>query len=82
MGRVFVEHLTGKAYCCKYCRTHLAKVDELLSKVGLQNTHRCGMKACHPSKPAFCAMSTSSSSPKRMTENNAGLTQVRGYIQA
>eukprot|EP00882_Tetradesmus_deserticola_P001650 GHRQ01001777.1.p3 GENE.GHRQ01001777.1~~GHRQ01001777.1.p3 ORF type:complete len:144 (+),score=33.89 GHRQ01001777.1:73-504(+) len=32
MGRVFVEHITGKAYCCKYCHTHLAKVEELLSK--------------------------------------------------
>eukprot|EP00879_Flechtneria_rotunda_P025080 GHRR01026625.1.p1 GENE.GHRR01026625.1~~GHRR01026625.1.p1 ORF type:complete len:164 (-),score=12.99 GHRR01026625.1:857-1348(-) len=33
MGIIFVEYLEGQAYSCRHCRTHLAKVDELLSKV-------------------------------------------------
>eukprot|EP00775_Hariotina_reticulata_P009970 gene9970-10124_t len=32
MGRICIEYLEGKAYCCKHCHAHLAKCDQLLSK--------------------------------------------------
>ncbi|EPS67581.1 hypothetical protein M569_07194 [Genlisea aurea] len=38
MGRVFVTYLEGRKYSCKYCRTHLASADAVLSK-GFQCQH-------------------------------------------
>ena len=34
MGRLFIEPLEGRVYCCGCCGAHLARVDELVSKVG------------------------------------------------
>jgi hypothetical protein len=59
MGRVFVEHLSGKAYCCKYCHTHLAKVDELLSKVSIAANAPNADSGLPLSLPAVCVTSTS-----------------------
>lgn len=33
MGRVFVVVLEGRAYECKFCKTHLALADDLVSRV-------------------------------------------------
>jgi hypothetical protein len=33
MGRLFICYLEGRVYSCKACKAHLAKVDELVSKV-------------------------------------------------
>ena len=33
MGRLFLQHLEGRAYSCRICKSHLALVDELVSKV-------------------------------------------------
>ncbi|CAO2825661.1 unnamed protein product [Amaranthus hypochondriacus] len=32
MGRLFVVNLEGKIYSCKYCRTHLALTEDIVSK--------------------------------------------------
>ncbi|KAL1821546.1 hypothetical protein DCAR_0417968 [Daucus carota subsp. sativus] len=32
MGRIFVVELEGRAYRCKFCKTHLALVDDIVSK--------------------------------------------------
>ncbi|XP_073225220.1 protein yippee-like isoform X2 [Cicer arietinum] len=32
MGRLFVINLEGKIYTCKYCRTHLALYEDIVSK--------------------------------------------------
>ncbi|KAK9785598.1 hypothetical protein WJX73_005766 [Symbiochloris irregularis] len=32
MGRLYLEYLEGRLYCCKYCGSHLATCDELVSK--------------------------------------------------
>ncbi|KAK7335129.1 hypothetical protein VNO80_26903 [Phaseolus coccineus] len=32
MGRVFVMELEGRSYRCKFCRTHLALADDLISR--------------------------------------------------
>ncbi|RDX88346.1 Protein yippee-like [Mucuna pruriens] len=32
MGRIFVVELEGRSYRCKFCRTHLALADDLISK--------------------------------------------------
>jgi hypothetical protein len=56
MGRVFVEHLSGKAYCCKYCHTHLAKVEELLSKVGKAAKAPGADSVLPRSLPAVCVL--------------------------
>ncbi|KAL0052288.1 hypothetical protein WJX82_011400 [Trebouxia sp. C0006] len=32
MGRLFIEPLEGRVYCCGCCGAHLASVDELVSK--------------------------------------------------
>ncbi|GMI63636.1 hypothetical protein like AT5G53940 [Hibiscus trionum] len=32
MGRVFVVELDGRFYRCKFCRTHLALLDDLVSR--------------------------------------------------
>ncbi|XP_027344432.1 protein yippee-like At5g53940 isoform X2 [Abrus precatorius] len=32
MGRVFVVELEGRSYRCKFCRTHLALADDLISQ--------------------------------------------------
>ncbi|EPS57708.1 hypothetical protein M569_17109, partial [Genlisea aurea] len=32
MGRVFAITLEGKSYSCRYCRTHLALIDDVVSK--------------------------------------------------
>ncbi|XP_027330788.1 protein yippee-like [Abrus precatorius] len=32
MGRLFVTHLEGKIYSCKYCRTHIALSEDIVSK--------------------------------------------------
>ncbi|KAF9666748.1 hypothetical protein SADUNF_Sadunf16G0261000 [Salix dunnii] len=32
MGRIFVVELEGRSYRCKFCGTHLAHPDELVSK--------------------------------------------------
>ncbi|KAI4383965.1 hypothetical protein MLD38_009742 [Melastoma candidum] len=32
MGRVFVVTLEGKIYSCKYCKTHLALCEDIVSK--------------------------------------------------
>ncbi|CAM8910346.1 unnamed protein product [Rhodiola kirilowii] len=32
MGRVFVVHLEGRVYSCKFCKTHLASCDDIVSK--------------------------------------------------
>ncbi|XP_008243868.1 PREDICTED: protein yippee-like [Prunus mume] len=32
MGRLFAISLEGKIYSCKHCKTHLALVDDILSK--------------------------------------------------
>ncbi|XP_021890287.1 protein yippee-like At5g53940 isoform X2 [Carica papaya] len=32
MGRVFVVELEGRSYRCKFCRTHLALPDDLVSR--------------------------------------------------
>ncbi|KAK8622704.1 hypothetical protein V6N13_117609 [Hibiscus sabdariffa] len=32
MGRIFVVELDGRSYRCKFCRTHLALPDDLVSK--------------------------------------------------
>lgn len=83
MGRVFVEHLSGKAYCCKYCRTHLAKVEELLSKVRSSTTcARCGFQASHSANlPSTCLVPAI---PDLNDQNDAnwGLPAVIGAPQA
>ena len=33
MGRLFLSYLDGRVYCCRLCKTHLARLDELISKV-------------------------------------------------
>ena len=33
MGRLFVINLEGKIYSCRYCRTHLALYEDIVSKV-------------------------------------------------
>jgi hypothetical protein len=33
MGRVFVVELEGRSYRCKFCKTHLALSDDLVSRV-------------------------------------------------
>lgn len=33
MGRIFVVDLEGRSYRCKFCKTHLALADELVSRV-------------------------------------------------
>ncbi|KAA3467681.1 protein yippee-like isoform X5 [Gossypium australe] len=33
MGRIFVVELDGRSYRCKFCRTHLALPDDLVSRV-------------------------------------------------
>ncbi|GER37958.1 protein yippee-like [Striga asiatica] len=39
MGRLFLIHLEGNnKYCCKYCRSHLALVDDIVSK-SFQSRH-------------------------------------------
>ncbi|CAM6106338.1 unnamed protein product [Calypogeia fissa] len=32
MGRLYLTQLDGRIYSCKYCHSHLAKLDELVSK--------------------------------------------------
>ncbi|KAI4321846.1 hypothetical protein MLD38_035179 [Melastoma candidum] len=32
MGRIFVVELEGRSYRCKFCKTHLALADDLISK--------------------------------------------------
>ncbi|KAK2638953.1 hypothetical protein Ddye_026748 [Dipteronia dyeriana] len=32
MGRIFVVELDGRSYRCKFCRTHLALPDDLISR--------------------------------------------------
>eukprot|EP00270_Netrium_digitus_P019974 TRINITY_DN804_c0_g1_i3.p1 TRINITY_DN804_c0_g1~~TRINITY_DN804_c0_g1_i3.p1 ORF type:complete len:125 (+),score=6.82 TRINITY_DN804_c0_g1_i3:339-713(+) len=32
MGRLFVIHLDGRIYSCRCCHSHLANIDELVSK--------------------------------------------------
>ncbi|KAK6134588.1 hypothetical protein DH2020_031647 [Rehmannia glutinosa] len=32
MGRIFVVDLEGRTYRCKFCKTHLALADELVSR--------------------------------------------------
>ncbi|XP_040988454.1 protein yippee-like At5g53940 isoform X2 [Juglans microcarpa x Juglans regia] len=32
MGRVFVVELEGRSYRCKFCKTHLALADDLVSR--------------------------------------------------
>ncbi|KAE8648019.1 protein yippee-like isoform X2 [Cucumis sativus] len=32
MGRLFVVNLEGQIYSCKFCRTHLALYDDIISK--------------------------------------------------
>ncbi|KAI4385656.1 hypothetical protein MLD38_003652 [Melastoma candidum] len=38
MGRVFVVTLEGKIYSCKYCKTHLAVCEDIVSK-SFQSRH-------------------------------------------
>ncbi|KAK8593218.1 hypothetical protein V6N13_043178 [Hibiscus sabdariffa] len=38
MGRLFVVNLEGKVYSCKHCKTHLALVDDIVSKT-FQSRH-------------------------------------------
>ncbi|KHG27043.1 hypothetical protein F383_02261 [Gossypium arboreum] len=33
MGRIFVVELDGRSYRCKFCRTHLALPDDLVSRL-------------------------------------------------
>ncbi|XP_060209325.1 protein yippee-like At5g53940 isoform X1 [Lycium barbarum] len=33
MGRIFVVDLEGRTYKCKFCKTHLALTDDLVSRV-------------------------------------------------
>ncbi|XP_024385511.1 protein yippee-like At5g53940 isoform X1 [Physcomitrium patens] len=33
MGRLYLIQLDGRVYSCRYCRSHLAQCDELVSKV-------------------------------------------------
>ena len=33
MGRVFLIELEGRVYKCKFCRSHLALADDLVSRV-------------------------------------------------
>ena len=33
MGRIFTSHLEGRVYSCKFCKAHLANVEEVVSKV-------------------------------------------------
>jgi predicted NAD/FAD-binding protein len=33
MGRLFLMHLDGNAYSCKFCRTHLGLAADIISKV-------------------------------------------------
>jgi hypothetical protein len=35
MGRLFLMHLDGNAYSCKFCRTHLGLAADIISKVHL-----------------------------------------------
>lgn len=32
MGRIFVVELEGRTYRCKYCKTHLSLVDDIVSR--------------------------------------------------
>mmetsp|Transcript_12724 Transcript_12724/g.49590 ORF Transcript_12724/g.49590 Transcript_12724/m.49590 type:complete len:113 (-) Transcript_12724:734-1072(-) len=32
MGRIFTSHLEGRVYSCKFCKAHLASVEEVVSK--------------------------------------------------
>ena len=38
MGRLFLSYLDGRVYCCRLCKTHLARLDELISKVVFHST--------------------------------------------
>ncbi|OWM81722.1 hypothetical protein CDL15_Pgr007760 [Punica granatum] len=38
MGRLFVITLDGNFYCCKFCNTHLALVDDIMSKKDISPT--------------------------------------------
>ncbi|MFQ6641151.1 hypothetical protein Gotur_014349 [Gossypium turneri] len=33
MGKVFVVELDGRSYRCRFCKTHLALPDDLVSRV-------------------------------------------------
>lgn len=33
MGRIFVVELEGRSYRCKFCKTHLALAEDLVSRV-------------------------------------------------
>ncbi|KAL2331397.1 hypothetical protein Fmac_018978 [Flemingia macrophylla] len=37
MGRIFAVELEGRFYRCKFCRTHLARADDLISTCELHN---------------------------------------------
>ncbi|CAJ2659745.1 unnamed protein product [Trifolium pratense] len=47
MGRIFVVELEGRSYRCKFCKTHLALADDLISRL----TCRCEQKV-QPFVPA------------------------------
>ncbi|PPD74182.1 hypothetical protein GOBAR_DD28899 [Gossypium barbadense] len=36
MGRIFVVELDGRSYRCKFCRTHLALPDDLVSRLAFK----------------------------------------------
>lgn len=40
MGRLYLIQLDGRVYSCRYCRSHLAQCDELVSKVMVNFKHR------------------------------------------
>ena len=52
MGRHFAEVLEGRTYRCRRCRTHLAKMDELVSTVRC----RSALDDVPDKRPLFCAV--------------------------
>ena len=60
MGRLFLSYLDGRVYCCRLCKTHLARLDELISKVvfhqySIQLSERSISRLTTSAYPTFAA---------------------------
>lgn len=68
MGRLFIEPLEGRVYCCGCCGAHLASVDELVSKV------------CYDPSQFACRSFSSCVTPTRLRPRSCGVKQ-RAFLR-
>ena len=80
--RLYLEYLEGRVYCCKYCGSHLATVDELVSKVMQTPAVSLGsIGSCMSSSPCLATVLNTHSRPSEASGRRKRLERLSAAVK-